>query len=75
MKRIIIGAILTTLPLTMTTLSTEQASASEVNVNPHVQSLTSKPTLIAYRRRVYVRGHWERTRFGRRWVPGHYVYR
>lgn len=74
MKRMIIGAILT-IPLTIATLSTQQASASEANVNPQVQSLASKPTLIAFRRRVYVRGHWEHTRHSRRWVPGHYVYR
>ncbi len=74
LKRMIFGAIVT-LPLTIATLPTQQASASEVMINPHFQSLSAKPTFIARGRRVWVRGHWERTHHGRRWVPPHYEYR
>jgi len=73
-KRIVVGVILA-LPLAIAALPTQQASASEVIVNPHFQSLGAKPTFIARGRREFVRGHWEHTRHGRRWVSGHYEYR
>ncbi|MDF5718722.1 MAG: hypothetical protein PUP93_33865 [Rhizonema sp. NSF051] len=74
MKRVIIGAILA-LPLYAVTVPTQQASASEGLINPHVQSVASKPTLIALRHRVRVAGHYEGRGRYRRWVPAHYVYR
>ena len=74
MKRVIIGAILA-LPLLSGTLTTQQASASEGHNLPHVQTVASKPTLIAYRRRVRVAGHYEGMGRHRRWIPAHYVYR
>ena len=73
-KQAIVGTILT-LPLLATAVSTQQASASEAPNLPHVQTVTSKPTLIAYRRRVRVAGHYEGRGRYRRWVPAHYVYR
>ncbi len=74
MKRMIAGIILT-LPLAIAVLPTQQASAESVIVNPHFHTQASKPTFIARGRRVLVRGHWERTRHGRPWVPAHYEYR
>jgi len=74
MKRMIAGAILA-LPFAVAALPTQQASASEIIANPHFHTQTSRPTLVARRHRVWVPGHWERTRHGRRWVAGHYEYR
>ena len=73
-KRVVIGAILT-LPVLAAAVPAQQASASEALINPHVQTAASRPTLIAYRRRVRVAGHYEGRGRYRRWIPAHYVYR
>ena len=73
-KQAIVGTILT-LPLLVATVPAQEASASVALINPHVQTLTSKPTLIAFRRRIRVAGHWEGRGRYRRWIPAHYVYR
>ncbi|GAX45047.1 hypothetical protein NIES4075_60670 [Tolypothrix sp. NIES-4075] len=74
MKRIIAGAIIA-LPLAIASIPTS-ASALEVIVNPRLHASQGRPEFIARgRHRVYIRGHWEQTRRGRRWVPAHYEYR
>ena len=72
-KQAIVGTILT-LPLLVATVPAQQASASEALINPHVQTATSGRTLIAYRRRVRVAGHYEGRGRYRRWIAAHYVY-
>jgi len=74
LKRMIFGAI-ATLPLTIATLPTQQASALQVSVNPHFHTQASKPTLIALRHRVKIAGHWQGTGRHRKWIATHYEYR
>ncbi len=74
MKRMIAGAILA-LPFMMAGLPTQQASASEVVINPLFNLQTSSPILVARRRRVWVPGHWNRSSHRQVWVAGHYEYR
>ncbi|MDF5712961.1 MAG: hypothetical protein PUP93_03510 [Rhizonema sp. NSF051] len=73
-KRAIVGTILT-LPLLVATVPAQQASASVARNLPHVQTATSGRTLIAYRRRVRIAGHYVGRGRYRRWIPAHYVYR
>ncbi|MBD2606175.1 hypothetical protein H6G81_16985 [Scytonema hofmannii FACHB-248] len=76
MKRIIAG-IIVALPLAIASIPTS-ASALEVIVNPRVHASQGRPVYVArgrQQRRVYIPGHWERTRQGRRWVRAHYEYR
>ena len=74
MKRIIVGVILA-LPFAITALSTQQASAESVIVNPHFHTQASRPTLIASAHRVRIAGHWQGMGRHRRWIPAHYEYR
>jgi len=74
LKRIVLGAIVT-LPLTIATLSTQQASALQVIVNPQAHAQASRPTLIALKHRVRIAGHWQGTGRNRKWIPAHYEYR
>ncbi len=72
MKRIIAG-IIVALPLAIASIPT---SALEVIVNPRLHTSQGRPEFVTRgRHRVYIRGHWEQTRRGRRWVPAHYKYK
>ncbi len=74
MKRIIASVILA-LPFAITALSTQQASAESVIVNPHFHTQASRPTLIASAHRVKIAGHWQGSGRYRKWIPTHYEYR
>ncbi|MEH1895767.1 MULTISPECIES: hypothetical protein [unclassified Nostoc] len=68
MKRIFVGTLLA-LPLIIGSLPS-QASAAEIVVRPGVQRHN---VISRYVHKKLIPGHWERTRYGRRWVPAHYV--
>ncbi|MBD2775373.1 hypothetical protein [Iningainema tapete] len=72
MKRLIASAAVV-IPLAIASLP-KQASAAQVIINPHFRSSPATVVTVARRveRRVWVPGHWERTRRGRIWIPGHY---
>ncbi|AVH67877.1 hypothetical protein CDG77_05010 [Nostoc sp. 'Peltigera membranacea cyanobiont' 213] len=69
MKRIFVGTLLA-LPLIIGSLPS-QASAAEIIVRPGVQRHNVVSRYVVHKK--LIRGHWERTRSGRRWVPAHYV--
>ncbi|AFY36137.1 hypothetical protein [Calothrix sp. PCC 7507] len=68
MKRIIVGTLIA-LPLVFSAFST-QASAAEIIVRPGGH----RPNVVARRvvHQKWIPAHWENTRRGRHWVPGHY---
>lgn len=68
MKRIFVGTLLA-LPLIIGSLPS-QASAAEIIVRPGVQRHN---VVSRYGHTKLIHGHWERTRYGRRWVRAHYV--
>ena len=82
-KRILAGAALL-LPFAVTSIPS-QASALQVIVNPHghnlpAQIIAKKPPQVRRyappaKKKVLVRGHWEKTNHGRKWVAAHYVYK
>lgn len=82
-KRILARAALL-LPFAVTSIPS-QASALQVIVNPHghnlpAQIIAKKPPQVRRyappaKKKVLVRGHWEKTNHGRKWVAAHYVYK
>ncbi|MCW5315960.1 hypothetical protein GTQ43_19710 [Nostoc sp. KVJ3] len=69
MKRIFVGTLLA-LPLAIASLPS-QASAAEISVRPDIHGHNLIARHVVHKK--LIRGHWERTAHGRRWVPAHYV--
>jgi hypothetical protein len=74
-KQILAGVALL-LPFAVTSIPS-QASALQVIGNPHginrpAQIIANKPPA---KKKVLVRGYWEKTNHGRKWVAAHYVYK
>ncbi|WP_086767929.1 hypothetical protein [Nostoc sp. 106C] len=70
MKRFLFGTLLA-LPLAVASLPS-QASAAQIIVRPVVhRNVVVRPRPVVHQK--LIPGHWEQTRYGRRWVPAHYV--
>lgn len=82
-KQILAGVALL-LPFAVTSIPS-QASALQVNINPHAinrpaQIIAKKPPQIKryappVKKKVLVPAHWEKTNHGRKWVAAHYIYK
>lgn len=71
MKRILLGSLLA-LPFAIASLPS-QASAAQIIVRPTVRhnNVVIRPRPVVHQK--LIPGHWEQTRYGRKWVPAHYV--